>query len=390
MSMLEERKRGLTDPGMATVILESIPDHPLDTQRKMGYFIEPRWKRLTEYEALTVYAQPNADWIPGGLDWGDWTQKFHGGRPSWGNETTELHTTDWFRHRDPHRRWHAPYVKDKAEEWRYTERFLEAYSAEGQVRSMKPEWRDQVINRLWGAFLFNEYALFNAHSSVAREALSDTIRVTSVNSALDKVDIAQMVQLERSFLAKIVPGFPESTDEPREEWLKGEVYKGAREAVENIWQSIYDWNESLLAAHLVYDPLFGQFVRRETFQRLAPRFGDNLTPFFVNQAQTYFQIAKAGMRDMFFVCLAEDPEFAEYNRRVMRIWMAKWLEPTVTALRDFMGIFARLPENGKTTRDEIVQSVNRVVDDWVEDYADKVDFKADRGRIVTTILSGLK
>ena len=44
---------------------------------------------------------PNPDWIAGGLDWGDWTQKFHGGRPSWGNESTELRTTDWYRHRDP-------------------------------------------------------------------------------------------------------------------------------------------------------------------------------------------------------------------------------------------------------------------------------------------------
>ena len=42
--------------------------------------------------------------------------------------------TDWLAHRDPAFRWHALYVKDKAEEWRYTDRFLKAYSAEGAVR----------------------------------------------------------------------------------------------------------------------------------------------------------------------------------------------------------------------------------------------------------------
>lgn len=389
MSMLEERRRGLTDPEMASVILKAVPDQPLDTQRKMGYFVTPRWKRLTEYEALTVYAQPNADWIPGGLDWGDWTQKFHGGRPSWGNETTEIHTTDWYRHRDPHKRWHAPYVKDKAEEWRYTERFVSAYAAEGRIRSMDPFWRDTIINKFWGAYLHAEYGLFNAHSSACREALSDTVRVTLTNAGFDKVDNAQMIQLARNLLSKVVPGFPESTEPSKKEWTGGAVYKGAREAVEGIWQDIYDWNESLFAAHMVFDPLFGQFVRGEFFLANAPKFGDSLTPFFVNQFQTYFQITKAGMDDMFHFCLGNDPQFADYNRRLMRIWTTKWLAPTIAALKDFMGIYALLPA-GSVDKAAVTAGLERVVNDWIEDYAKKIDFKADGSAIVNTILTGLK
>lgn len=389
MSMLDERRRGLTDPEMAAVILDALPDQPLDKQNKMGYFITPRWKRLTEYEALTVYAQPNADWIAGGLDWGDWTQKFHGGRPSWGNETTELRSTNWYNHRDPLRRWHAPYVKDKAEEWRYTDRFLLGYSADGQARTLDPFWRDEFIGKYWGAFLFSEYGLFNAHSSVAREALSDVIRVSSTFWGFDKNDLAQMIQLEREFLAKIVPGFDESTAVPKAEWTTGTVYQGARLAVEAIWQDIFDWNESLFAVHAVYDALFGQFVRREFFQRLAPRFGDNLTPFFINQSQTYFQIAKVGVQDLYFTTLANDVEFGDYNRTVLRNWTAKWLQPTVAALCDVMGLFAKLPA-GTTDRGEITASLYRVVDDWIEDYAEKIDYKVDRDQIVRAVLVGLK
>ena len=388
MSMLEERRRGLTDPEMAAVILKALPQEPLDTQRKMGYFVTPRWKRLTEYEALTVYAQPNADWIAGGLDWGDWTQKFHGGRPSWGNETTEIRVVDWFSHRDPNRRWHAPYVKDKAEEWRYTDRFLQGYSADGQIRSMDAFWRDEIINKYWGAFLYSEYGLFNAHSAVAREALSDVVRVSATFWGFDKIDIAQMIQLERGYLAKLT-GIDESTDVPKQEWTGGSVYRGARLAVEGIWQDVFDWNESLFAVHAVYDALFGQFVRREFFQRLAPRFGDNLTPFFINQAQTYFQITKSDAQDYFYTCLANDVEFGDYNRTLLRNWTGKWLGPTVEALRDFMGIFASLPK-GVEGKDEIVASLERVVDDWIEDYASRIDFKADRNQIVKDILAGLK
>jgi methane monooxygenase component A beta chain len=40
------------------------------------------------------------------------------------------------------------------------------------------------------------------------------------------LDNAQMIQLERTFLAKLVPDFPESTDEPKKEWTQGAIYKG--------------------------------------------------------------------------------------------------------------------------------------------------------------------
>lgn len=389
MSMLEERRRGLTDPEMASVILKALPAEPLDSQKKMGYFVTPRWKRLTEYEALTVYSQPNADWIAGGLDWGDWTQKFHGGRPSWGNETTEIRTTDWYRHRDPLRRWHAPYVKDKAEEWRYTDRYLKGYSADGQIRTMDPVWRDTFINKYFGALIFNEYGMFNAHSQAAREALSDTVRVSATFWGYDKIDLAQMYQLERGFLAKLVPSIDESTAIPKEEWTKGSIYKGARETVEQLWQDVFDWNETLFGVHTVYDALFGQFVRREFFLRLAPKFGDNLTPFILNQSQTYFQIAKEGVKDYFHFCLAEDPEFGEYNRIVFKNWTNKWMEKTLAALRDFMGIYAQLPA-GTVDRADVEASVARVVDDWIADYSAGINFQADRDHMIKTILSGLK
>lgn len=388
---VKQGARGLTDPEMAKVIMDATPDEPMESRRQMNYFVKPRGKRISEYEVLSVYAQPTPDWIPGGLDWGDWTQKFHGGRPSWGNENTELHVTDWHKHRDPARRWHAPYVKDKGEEWRYTERYLTMYSSDGQVRSMDPTWRDEVLNDYLGAFLFNEYGLFNAHSSAARDTLSDTLRQSTNFIALDKVDNAQMIQLERVFLSKLVPGFPESTDEPKKEWTQGKIYKGAREAVEKIWQDTYDWGEILWSCHMVYDPLFGQFVRREFFQRLSSYYGDTLTPFFINQMQVYFSQTKGITSDIFFECVGDDAEFGDYNRRLLRAWTDKWLPRTVQALQDFMGIYARLPViAGVSDKASVEAALGRVFDDWKLDYADKVSYKFDKAALISTITKNLK
>jgi methane monooxygenase component A beta chain len=391
MSLLEERKRGLTDPVMAAQILAEIPDHPLDTQRKMCYFVEPRGKRLTEYEIMNCYSQPTPDWINGGLDWGDWTQKFHGGRPSWGNETTEMLSTDWHRHRDPAARWHPVYVKAKSEDWRVLQRFLESFSADGSLRTIDPHWRDHVLTAHLGALGFSEYGLFNAHSSVIRDCTGDTLRSTFAFAALDKVDNAQMAQLVRTFISKLVPGYSDSPDAGKREWTKGTIYKSARETVESIWQDTYDWNEIAFAAHSVYDPLFGQLVRREFFQRLAPAFGDSLTPFLVAGMQTSFQTTKAAMADVFYYCLADDPEYAGYNRRWLRAWTEKWLPRTIAAMTDFLGVFASLPKKeGFTDRAAVAASVERVVSDWIIDYADKIDYKVDQTKMVTSILSGLK
>lgn len=391
MAVTQTTRRGLTDPERAAKILAAIPAEPLDTQRKMNYFVTPRSKRLSEYEILCLYAQPNPDWIAGGLDWGDWTQKFHGGRPSWGNESTELRTTDWFRHRDPNRRWHAPYVKDKAEEWRYTERFMEAYSADGGVRSIDPYWRDEILNKYFGAFLFNEYGLFNAHSSVGRDCLSDVIRITACNAGFDKVDAAQMIQLERNLLSKLVPGFPDSTEPAKQVWLNDPVYRSARETVQDLWQSIQDWNEILWGVHAVYDAIFGQFVRREFFGRMASHYGDSLTPFVLAQTQTYYQINKAALQDLYLNCLANDPEFADLNRRWLRTWTAKWLPRTVEALRDFMGIYAKVHRvEGMNDAKTVAARVENVLTDWMEDYASGIDFKADAASLTAHIVSGLK
>jgi methane monooxygenase component A beta chain len=257
MSLLEERKRGLTDPEMAAKIMAEIPDQPLDTQRKMMYFLQPRGKRLTEYEIMTCYSQPTPDWISGGLDWGDWTQKFHGGRASWGNETTELLSSDWHLHRDPAGRWHPVYVKAKGEDWRVLQRFMETFSAEGSLRGIDPVWRDEILPKHLAALGYSEYGLFNAHSSVIRDCTGDTIRSSFAFAALDKVDNTQMTQLVRTFIHKMIPSYDDSPAIGKKEWTEGAAYKSARETVQSMWQDTYDWNEIMFAVHMVYDPLFG-------------------------------------------------------------------------------------------------------------------------------------
>lgn len=383
-----ETIRGSFDPDRVRFIQEAIPAKPRDTQKTMGYFIVPHGRRLVEYEQLTAYAQHGADWAGGGLETGDYMQKHAGGRGAFSNETTEMVTRDWYKFRDPNRAWFYPYAKEKSEDGRTATRFFQTASAEGRARDIDQAWLPFLEVDL-GVVTFYEYGLFNAHSSAAKDALSDLTRNWLCFAAFHKDDSAQMPQYERVFLAKQIEGFSAEMDRPKSVWTKSAIYAPIREAVEQVWGDTYDWVEILWAAHGVIDPIFGQFLRREFWQAEAPLYGDSITPWIINQAIGYHEYAKAGVRDLFDRCLANDPEFGNHNRAVLSSWTAKWLPKTLAGLQGFLRIYEHLPNASARTQEAVERRVSRVIDDWVEDFSGIPGYSCSVEKAVQEVMKGL-
>ncbi len=137
-------------------------------------------------------------------------------------------------------------------------------------------------------------------------------------AGFDKVDNAQMIQMERLFIAKLVPSFDASTDVPKKDLDdRSDVRRRPRHRRRDLaGNSKLERNP--VGRHAVYDATFGQFVRREFFQRLATVYGDTLTPFFTARSQTNFQITRGAIDDLFVHSLANDPEFGAHNRAFPR------------------------------------------------------------------------
>jgi methane monooxygenase component A beta chain len=94
---------------------------------------------------------------------------------------------------------------------------------------------------------------------------------------------------------------------------------------------------------------------------------------------------------MFHTCLAADENFGDYNVSLMNMWSDKWLPRTVNALKDFMGIFAKIPTiAGVTDKAAVEAALGRVFEDWKRDYADPIGYKVDTNALIKTVLSGLK
>ncbi|MDD4868761.1 MAG: hypothetical protein PHQ28_17135, partial [Mycobacterium sp.] len=368
-----------------------IPAQPLESKRDHIPFAKRGWRRLTEYEAVMLHTQNSLDAVPGSQEVGETVQKWPGGRPNYGIESTAVLASNWFYFRDPAKRWFMPYVKQKAEEGQTAERVIKSWAENGDGAMMNTAWRNQILAGHYGAFIYSEYGLFSAHSTTVYSALSDLLKTWVAEAGFDKNDAGQMIQMERVLLGKIYPDFDPGLATAKRAWTQDALWKPAREFVEHIWADTYDWVEQLWAIHGIYDHIFGQFVRREFFQRVAGIHGDTLTPIIQSQALTYHGQAADGLQALCLKMLIdEEPVYAGHNRRYLRAWTGRYLPRVVSALKAFLGIYRQVPVklDGVTCRVGVQASVERVIDDWARRFAEPIGFKFDREAIVAEIMSG--
>jgi len=384
-------KHSIFDPEAIKRVQEALPKEPQGRQPTMNYFLKPEGRRLNEYEQLIGFTMQSGDQLGGGIESGDFQQKHPGGRGAYVAETTELRSSDWWVFRDPNKNWFFPYVKAKSEEGRHTDRHLAAYSASGDIRGVNPEWLN-IVEGLYGGLVFMEYGLFNAHSSATKDSLSDFIKMWIAEIGFDKNDAAQMVQTQRVFINKILPSFPADLDSAKHMWMQLPVYSKMRETVQELWQGTYDWAEIIWSVHGVFDPIVGQFMRREFFSRLAPLYGDNLTPWIQSQAQDYAQTAKLGTKKLMVDVLSQDETFGAHNATVVDAWTEKWLPDTIASLKGFMAAYEMLPYQveGFTDKKSVEASVRLVLNDWVTDFAKPANYSVDVDALVQEVMSGYK
>lgn len=341
----------------------------LEERRTPLSFARPYGTRISEYEQVLLYAQPNPDWIPGGLGVGGWATSFPGGRGAWENYTTEAKTTDWFVFRDPEGRWQRPYVSEKADEWREIQRLITTTAARRSYRNIDPEWTSKVLCGHLGALALHDYGMFMALAAPTRDCLVDTLRAAIVATALDHLDNAQMIQAEKVFLAQISDQATAEIAPSKALWLEDDTWAEARRVVEEIWGPTYDHIEILFAMHVIHEPLFGRFVRDEFFMQAAPLHGDLFTPRILGYAARGAEAAHAWVMELFARTLGADPKFGPYNRTLMHFWTEKWLPLSLGAMTGAakLGSATARLRRGDGAFD-VQAAQRRVCDDWLDRF----------------------
>ena len=219
--------------------------------------ITPRGRRLTEYEAVTCYTQPQTH--GGGLQPAGEYQLCPDGRPIFDPESTRLRASDWFAFRDPNQMWQRPYYVTQSQAERSIERATEVALNSGSLAALEPDWAQRGLVGAFLPFGHYEYGLFRALNRAARDALSDSISYVLAFNAADKLRHAQAISLFGLDVESAIEDFDARMG--KSVWMEDPAWQPLRRLVEEVMATV-DWCEITLAANLVIEPVIGEPFRR--------------------------------------------------------------------------------------------------------------------------------
>lgn len=314
------------------------------TPRDFNY-IKPRKRRLSEYEAVSCYTQPDPDVF----DRQGWYLLTAEGRPAWRRESTRLRHPHWFDFRDPSGLWQRYYVKLQAEQERSIERLVEDAGAAGTFGEFDPVWLREILGIHYRTWSYFEYGLFRAFSRAQREALSDTLGNALCFEAVDRIRHAQSTVLYLMDLEEHIDGFQDHAS--KDHWLGDPIYQPLRRLVE-LLMATDDWAEIAFAVNLVIDPITTEIGVSRLVRLHGPAYGDPVTPMIILTSERDRRRNRAWTEELVRMTTAADLAAAEDNRTVLRDWTDRWRPLAISAAQAFAPIYDRFPRGGQAITDE--------------------------------------
>lgn len=317
--------------------------------------IKPAGRRLSEYEAVICYVQPDYFTYDGP---GDGTTRPDGGA-TWRMDSTALRCQDWYAFRDPSDMWQRPYTAQQTEQEHSIDRLVKHWADSGVLGKMSPEWA-AVLGDLYVPCAFMEHGIFRVMAYAQREALSDTLATAMVFNAVDKVRHAQGIVIYHLQLADA--GVQIRSDDGKSTWLTEPMFQGCRRVIERLLATD-DWGELSVAANLVIEPLLTGLLYNEVLAHGASRAGDMATPVMLAEASVDRQRNQNWTRRLVELAL-DDPAHGEHNCSVVAGWLASWHADATAAMADLAPAAKRVGLDP----DEVQRRVQAAWSDMVEPF----------------------
>ena len=314
------------------------------TSRRELLYIKPRKRRLSEYEAVTCYAQrsPDAFDIEGWYTLGPAPDHRTAFRP----ESTRLVHHHWYDFRDPDQQWQRTYVRMQAEQERAIERVTDDAIRNGALAQMDPAWRQEIIAGHYRLWAFFDNALFRAFAVQSREALADTLGNVLCFQAFDHMRHAQAIILHLLALEETLDGFRDDGDIAKERWLTDPVYQPMRRLVERLMLAVNDWAELPIAVNLVVSPILAEVGLSQLVRRPGSYHGDPVTPFIVTTTERDRRRNIAYTQELVRMVTDEGVQGHSANRDVIRGWIESWSPLAVEAAMALRPVFDRVSVKG--------------------------------------------
>jgi len=280
-------------------------------------YIRPSKGRLSEYEAVTCFTQPDPDV----MDAPGWFIRTSEGRPAWLRDSTHLKYPCWFDFRDPAGMWERNYIRMQADQERALELLVEQSNSAGVFKDFHAAWTSLMLGGHYRVWTYFEYGMFRAFAQAQREALSDTLGNVFSFEAVDRMRHAQAVVIYLMELENDIPGFKDGG--AKQEWLSSPIYQPARRMTEQV-MTLTDWGELAVAVNLVIDPIFSEVGTSQLLRRFGPSHGDIVTPSIVMSAEGDRRRNQGWTTELVRMVTRDTVEEHKHNRRLIQDWINHW------------------------------------------------------------------
>lgn len=328
-------------------------EFPSSRSRSYNYF-EPRKRRATVYEDVTVDVQPDPERH---LTQG-WIYAFADGKAGYPKEWTALKSTNWHEFLDPNEEWEQTIYRNNANTVRQISGILANAKAAGVFAGWNRSWAT-VVARHVSAWAHAEHGIgMHVYTPAQRDAPTNMINNALAVGALHKLRFAQDIILYNLDVSEQIEGFDGTAH--KDTWQNDPIWQPTRQNVEQL-TGIRDWAQAFFATAVVFEPLVGETFRSGFVMHAAPLQGDFVTPAIMGCGESDTAREQRGARALFRM-LADDEQYGAENREIMQSWLAQWVPVSLAAAQQLQPIWSQISEKVVRFEDSLLASKRRMAD----------------------------
>lgn len=286
----------------------------VDSESRRYRYFDPKGKRATHYEDVTVDVQPD----PERYLIQDWIIAFPNGKGAYEKDSTQAKSSNWHAFRAPDQEWERTHYQRQSHIEVMVQTVIANGRKSGAPAALDAAWA-KILQKHLGAWKHAEFGLGTALMQAQRYGYTQMINNATLTNSSYKLRLAQDITLYLAEIGMEIKGWDDEAG--KKAWLEDEIWQGTREAVESIMGAT-DYLEQYFAINLVFEPLVGELFRSGFLMQAGAANSDFMTPSVIAAAEGDYERNLANTIDLIYL-LANDEKYGAQNRALFQKWVMK-------------------------------------------------------------------
>ncbi|WP_146589831.1 aromatic/alkene monooxygenase hydroxylase subunit beta [Puniceibacterium confluentis] len=283
--------------------------------RKYNYF-EPRGKRATHYEDVTVDVQPD----PERYLIQNWIIEFEGGKGggAYVKDNTAALSSNWHAFRAPDQEWERTHYQRQSKIVSMVQAVISNARKAGAHAAFDKTW-NRILQSHLGAWKHAEFGLGTSMMQAQRYGYTQMINNATLTNSSYKMRLTQDITLYLAEIGMDIDGWDD--DLGKKCWLEDPIWQPTREAIETIMGS-EDYLEQYFATNIIFEPMVGELFRSGFLMQAAAANNDFITPPVISAAEADYERNLANTIDLMYL-LVNDAQHGAHNKALFQSWAQK-------------------------------------------------------------------